>query len=143
MGLERLGQETGEVSPETSVMQAVKVMTDRSIGALAVTRAGRAIGIFTERDLMRRVVLPGRDPHDTPISQVMTSPVQSVPGSTSVAEAAALMRQHHIRHLAVVDAEGRLVTLVALRYLLYDLLEDLDRKVDSLQSYIMADAPGG
>lgn len=143
MGLERLGQDTPEVSPETSVMEAVRVMTERSVGALVVTSGRTVVGIFTERDLMQRVVLPAKDPSATPITEVMTTPVRSVLPSTSVAEAAALMRRHHIRHLAIVDGDGHLVTMVALRYLLYDLLEDLDRKVDSLQSYIMADAPGG
>ena len=143
MGLERLGQDTPEVSPQISVMEAVKVMTDRSVGALAITSGRRIVGIFTERDLMSRVVAPQKDPSTTPISEVMTSPVRSVPPSTTVAEAASLMRRHQFRHLAIVDAEGNLITVVALRYLLYDLLEDLDRKVDSLQSYIMADSPGG
>jgi CBS domain-containing protein len=101
------------------------------------------VGVFTERDLMRRVVFEHRDPGTTVVRDVMTSPVRSVPDSMSVAEAAALMRDEHIRHLAIVDGDGDLMGMVGLRYLLYDLLGELELKVDGLHSYIMADGPGG
>ncbi|MES1172369.1 MAG: CBS domain-containing protein [Bacteroidota bacterium] len=147
MGLMRLTQETKEVSPDTSVMEAVRSMTANKTGALAVIAPGRAgpqiVGIFTERDLMRRVVHEGRDPGTTSIREVMTSPVQTVSDSTSVSEAANRMRTHHIRHLAIVDGEGVFRGMLALRYLLYDMLDDLARKVEGLQSEIMADGPGG
>jgi CBS domain-containing protein len=145
MGLLRLAraQETLEISRGASVMDAVRKMTGARVGAIAVTDERRIVGIFTERDLMRRVVFEGRDPQHTVISEVMTSPVESVSDSTSVAEAANLMRTRHVRHLAVVDGDGHFLALVALRYLLYDLMSDLEVKVDSLEGYIMADGPGG
>jgi CBS domain-containing protein len=163
MGLLQLSQETPEVSPEMSVMEAVAIMTAHGVGAIAVTIRGRSrdrpggvtaasagnttgrriVGIFTERDLMRRVVNERRDPQTTRIQDVMTAPVETVSDSTSVSEAASLMRMHHIRHLAIVNEEGVLLGMVAQRYLLYDLMDDLERKVDGLQSYIMADGPGG
>jgi len=143
MGLLRLSQETPEVSPATTVMEAVTIMTTRRVGAIAVTRGRKIVGVFTERDLMRRVVFERRDPSATLVRDVMTSPVRTVPDSMSVAEAAALMRDQHIRHLAIVDGEGDLLGIVGLRYLLYDLLGELELKVDGLHSYIMADGPGG
>jgi CBS domain-containing protein len=74
---------------------------------------------------------------------VMTSPVKTVAATASVAEAASLMRDAHIRHLAVIDDDGDLLGLVAQRYLLYDLLDRLETKVDDLEGYIMTDGPGG
>lgn len=143
MGLMRLAQETPQVSPETPVMEAVTTMKARKVGAIAVTTEGKIVGVFTERDLMRRVVHERKDPDTTLMRDVMTSPVRTVRDSTSVAEAATLMRTHKFRHLAIVDEDGALLGMVALRYLLYDLMDDLERKVDGLQSYIMADGPGG
>jgi CBS domain-containing protein len=147
MGLLQLAQVTPEVSPETLVMEAVALMAKGRVGAIAVTSVediGRkVVGVFTERDLMRRVVNERRDPAATRIGDVMTTPVQTVSDETSVAEAASLMRQHHIRHLVVVDGRGALQGIVAQRYLLYDLLGNLELKVNGLESYIMADGPGG
>ena len=143
MGLLRLSQPTAEVSPEASVQEAVRVMTEANVGALAVMKGRNIVGIFTERDLMRRVVHEQRDPAKVVISEVMTRPVQTVPDSTSVAEAAALMRKGQFRHLAIIDKKGELMGVVALRYLLYDLLNELALKVDNLEGYLMADGPGG
>jgi len=145
MGLLRLAeaQTTLEVSPDVSVMEAVRLMSTAKVGAIAITVERRIRGVFTERDLMRRVVSKERDPRETRIAEVMTSPVETVSDSTSVAEAAAIMHARHIRHLAIVDAKGHFLGLVAQRYLLYDLLSDLEVKVDSLEGFIMADGPGG
>jgi len=143
MGLLRLGQEPLQINPEASVADAVAVMVKRQLGAISVTAGGKILGMFTERDLMRRVVDARRDLDKTKVRDVMTSPVKTVSDSTSVADAASLMRRHHIRHLPIVDPEGNLLGMVALRYILYDLMDDLERKVDSLESYIMADSLGG
>jgi CBS domain-containing protein len=143
MGLMRLAQETPEVSPDVSVMDAVRVMTEAQVGAIAVTSGRKIVGIFTERDLMKRIVHQERNPAAVPIREAMTTPVETVSNSISVAEAAAIMRDRHIRHLAVVDERGDLLGLIAQRYLLYELLNDLELKVDSLEGYIMADGPGG
>jgi CBS domain-containing protein len=145
MGLLRLAeaQKAVEVSPDVSVMEAVRRMAAAKVGAIAITADQHIVGVFTERDLMKRVVFAERDPRETGIAEVMTSPVETVSDSTSVAEAAAIMHARHIRHLAIVDARGRFLGLVAQRYLLYDLLSDLEVKVDSLEGFIMADGPGG
>lgn len=147
MGLLRLAQETPQVSPDTSVMAAVRVMTAAGVGALAVTTGGRSdgkiVGVFTERDLMRRVVHERKDLETTMVREAMTSPVRTVFDDVSVAEAVALMRRHRFRHLAIVDSNGGYLGMVAQRHLLYDLMDDLERKVHGLESYIMIDGPGG
>jgi CBS domain-containing protein len=143
MGLLRLATETALVAPDITVMDAVRVMTERHVGAVAVTEGRRCVGMFTERDLMRRCVAAGRDVHTTRVREVMSAPVVSVSARTPVSEAANTMREHHIRHLAVVDAEGNLEGVVALRYLLYAMMDDLEAKVGDLEGFLMADAPGG
>jgi CBS domain-containing protein len=143
MGLLRLAQETPEVSPTTTVMEAVGIMTTHQVGAVAVTRGRKIVGVFTERDLMRRVVYEHRDPANITMREVMTSPVWTVPDSMSVAEAASLMRDNHIRHLAIVDGAGDLLGMLAVRYLLYEMLDELEQKVEGLHGYLMVDGPGG
>lgn len=147
MGLLQLAQEAPAVLPDARVLDAVAMMAKRRVGAIVVTSpediGRKVVGVFTERDLMRRVVNERRDPATTPIGEVMTRPVHTVSDDTSVAEAAALMRQHHIRHLVIVDERGALLGIVAQRYLLYDLMGDLELKVNGLESFIMADGPGG
>ena len=147
MGLLRLVQDTPQVTPDTSVLTAVRVMTAAGVGALAVTTGGKSdgkiVGVFTERDLMRRVVDAGKDPGQTPIREVMTSDVRTVPEATSAADAAAMMRRHKFRHLAVMDGNGAYLGMVALRHLLYEMMDDLERKVGGLESFIMIDGPGG
>lgn len=142
-GLSRLLQDTPELPPEATVNEAVRTMISCGVGALAVTSGGQVVGVFTERDLMRRVVGESRDAARTLLRDVMTTPVHTVRESASVEEAATLMRTHHIRHLIVVDQRGELLGMVGLRYLLYDLLGVLENKVEDLHQYIMADGPGG
>src|SRR5262249_26515462 len=117
MGLLKLATESAEIAPDALVIEAVRIMTDRRVGALAVIDGRRCVGMFTERDLMRRVVYAGKDPNATRVSEVMTSPVISVPDHTSIAAAADLMREHQFRHLAIVDRRGELHGTVALRHL--------------------------
>jgi CBS domain-containing protein len=143
MGLLRLTHLRPEVTPETRVMDAVRVMADAQVGAIGVTKGRKIVGIFSERDLMRRVVAEGRDLETTTIQEVMTRPVETVVDSTSVGEAAAIMRARHIRHLAIINGAGDFVGLVAQRHLLYDLMGELELKVDNLEGYLMADGPGG
>jgi CBS domain-containing protein len=118
-------------------------MTERGVGAAAVLEGTKVIGIVTERDLMKKIVAEQRDPVRTTVRDIMTSPALSIRLKTSVDEAAALMRKHHIRHLLVLDEHDALVGIVALRYLLYDLMDDLKRDVGDLMGYVMIDSPGG
>ncbi len=143
MGLLDLGKMPPLVSPHATVMEAVQRMMDQKVGALAVTEDDQLVGVFTERDLMSRVVARGKDPSSTPISEVMTRNVYAVSDHTPVAEAAALMRANHFRHLPVVDEAGRIRGMVALRYLLYDLMDHYEIKMDDLERFMMEDSRGG
>jgi CBS domain-containing protein len=144
MGLIRLGNKPPlTVVPEDTIVQAARAMIERGVGAATVLEAGVVVGVVTERDIMRKVVAAEREPNVTRVRDIMTSPVLSVNLNTSVAEAAKIMREHHIRHLVVMDEHEKLAGMLALRYLLYDLMDDLERTVGDLMGHMMNDSPGG
>jgi CBS domain-containing protein len=144
MGLLRLAHERPEITPEVSVRETVQLMADAQIGAIAVRQGAAIVGLFTERDLLKRVVAEGLDPETTPVRDVMTTDIVTVYDSTPVATAVAAMRTHRMRHLVIVDRAGNYLGLLAQRHLLFDLLVDLEAKVGDLTGYLMsADARGG
>jgi CBS domain-containing protein len=143
VGLLNLGKPALEIGPNATVLEAVRKLAEGDQGSAAVVDGRKVVGVFTERDLLRRVVLAGKDPATTRIAEVMTRPVQTVLDSTPVVAAATLMREQHIRHLPIVDGNGNLVGMVALRYLLYCLMDELELKVGDLYRFIMTDGPGG
>ena len=144
MGQIRLGNKPPlTVGPQDSIVQAALAMTERQVGAATVGDGVKVLGVVTERDVMHKVVATGGDPKTLRVRDIMSSPALSIGLKTTVADAAELMRKHHIRHLVVLDEHDTLVGMLALRYLLYDLMDDLERNVGDLLGYIMADGPGG
>jgi CBS domain-containing protein len=144
MGRIRLGSKAPlTVAPEDTVTDAARAMTERGVGAATVVEGTSVAGVVTERDILKKIVVAGRDANTTKVREIMTTPVLSVGLKTSVSAAAELMRKHHIRHLVVLDEQGMLVGMLALRYLLYDLMDDLEKKVGDLELYLMTDGPGG
>lgn len=106
------------VSLTATVTEAVALMDEKSLGSVLVRdAAGAMAGIFTERDLMRRVVRQGRDPKTTPMSAVMTPDVRKVPSTESIVEVLRLMIEHGYRHMLVVDG-GKPVGVVSIRDLM-------------------------
>ena len=115
-----------KVQLTASVAEAIQAMLDRRMGAAAVVdENGVVAGIFTERDVMRRVALSGRDPHTIPVREVMTTPVVMATRETGIAEALQTMVEHRRRHLPVVEDDGRLIGILSIRHV-------LERKVDEL-----------
>jgi CBS domain-containing protein len=144
MGVIRLGNKPPlVVASQESVTKAAIAMAERGVGAAAVLDGGKVLGIVSERDVMTKVVALGRSADHTTVREIMTSPALSIRLRTTVDEAAALMRKHHIRHLIVLNEHDELMGIVALRYLLYDLMDDMKREVGDLMGYIMTDGPGG
>jgi CBS domain-containing protein len=143
MGLMRLTHLRPEITSEATVLDTVKTMADAEIGAIAIRSGRKIVGIFTERDLMRRVVARDKDPARTLIKDVMTTSIETVLDSTSVTKAVSLMRSRRIRHLVIVDANGDYMGMLAQRHLLYDLTSELELKVGDLAGYLMTDGPGG
>ncbi len=101
------------------------------------------IGIFSERDLMFRVVGAGLDPEKTAVRQVMTEDLETVSTETDSSDALSLMVSKHIRHLPVVDDDGNLAGLLSIRNLLQYHVEELVDQLNSLEAYYAADGPGG
>ncbi len=118
-------------------------MTERRVGAATVVDGTGVLGVVTERDVLQKIVAAGATPGDIRVRDIMSSPALSVGINTSVAAATAIMRKHHIRHLVVLDDHGALVGMIALRYLLYELMDDMERALGDLRGYIMTDGPGG
>lgn len=143
MGLSKLIDESPKTGPETTVAEAVKQMSQGNVGSMAIMDGDKIVGIFTERDLMRRVVGEGKDPATTTLKEVMTSPVYSVTDDTSLTVATDLMRKHHMRHLPVLDADGNYVGMLALRHLHNEIMRGLERRVHDLTTWLMADSLGG
>jgi CBS domain-containing protein len=111
--IEEKGHAVITVAPESSVRDAVELMCRRKVGAVMVCSGPGCAGIFSERDLMNRVVLAGRDPDTTLVGEVMTREVVCVEPTTSNSEAMAIMTERHCRHLPVVR-EGRVVGVVSI-----------------------------
>jgi CBS domain-containing protein len=124
-------------------MDAVRTMHEEHIGAIAVVDNDRLAGIFSERDLMNRVVLEGRNPDYTCVGDVMTSPVITIPRSFTADDALKLMDEKQIRHLPVVNIDGRLVGMLSVRSLLHEKVQELTDQLDSLEAYFTADGSGG
>lgn len=102
------------ISPQTTVVEAAQTMNERRIGAVVVVQGERVRGIFTERDVLRRVVATCRDPAGTPVEQVMTQEVVCGTLETTVEEARSVFKNRRIRHLPVVDAQQRIAGMISI-----------------------------
>jgi CBS domain-containing protein len=131
------------VSLNATVMQAVRTMDQESIGAVGITQDDVLVGIFSERDLMLRVVSKKLDPETTQVRDVMTSPVEAISRDFAADDALKLMLEKHIRHLPIVDRDGRLAGMISMRSLLHDKVQELTNQLDSLEAYFTADGFGG
>ena len=143
MNLLKIAKPAVTVSPTASVMDAIEAMKEATVGAVLVVNDAELKGVFSERDLMLRVVLEKRNPENTLVADVMTSPVVTIRKETRPDDALQTMWDRHIRHLPVVDAEGRVEAMVSIRHLLHDKVEHLTQELDSLEAFITADGIGG
>lgn len=135
-----------KVEKGQTVLEAVQVMAKEGVGAVAVIDKGERAdlcGVFTERDLMLRVVLQGLDPEKTEVRSVMTAPVKTIPEDMTAEEAFSKMVDRHMRHLAIVSKDGELLGMLSIRNLLEHLVADLQRELHSLDQYLCNDGPGG
>lgn len=128
-------QDTYQADLGHSVLQTVCAMVERNIGAVPVVHNGQLVGIFSERDLMRRVVAEGRDTRATCMAEVMTDDPMTVSISEELESCMALMRRHGFRHLPVCH-EGQLVGMVSLRDILLHDLNEKDDEVRMMRAYI-------
>ncbi|HEV3510661.1 MAG TPA: CBS domain-containing protein [Candidatus Sulfotelmatobacter sp.] len=128
-------QDTYQADLGHTVLETVRAMVERNIGAVPVVHNGALVGIFSERDLMRRVVAEGRDPRGTCLAEVMTDDPLTVSTNEELANCMALMRRHGFRHLPVCH-EGQLIGMVSLRDILLHDLDEKDDEVRMMRAYI-------
>lgn len=107
-------QEIASLAPDASALDAANMMNDRRIGSVLVMDDPRLMGIFTERDVLRRIVAAHRDPVATPLYEVMTSPVACALPHTTLEEMRLVVRNRRVRHLPVVDDHGRVLGIVSI-----------------------------
>jgi CBS domain-containing protein len=133
--LEMCDAQAAFVRVETTAEQGIRTMLDLHVGAVAVIdEEHRVAGIFTERDVLRRLSLSQRDPGSTPVRDVMTTPVEMATRSTTPSEALATMVERHYRHLPIVDDDGRLLGMLSVRNVLQAKIDALTRQLDEARS---------
>jgi CBS domain-containing protein len=130
-------QETYRADADQFVLDVARAMVDRNIGAVPVLRDGILVGIFSERDLMKRVVVEGREAHATRLDEVMTREPLTIRPDETPEKCMQLMSDHGFRHLPVCDGT-KLVGLVSLRDLMLHDLKEKDDEVRMMRAYIQA-----
>ncbi len=133
--LEAKGAEVVALGADEAVLDAARLMNERGIGGVMVTDGDRLAGIFTERDILRRVVGERRDPATTPVREVMTTPVITVLPETTIAECMAIMTGKRVRHLPVEDSGGVCGLVTSGDVLAYQVREHEDT-IQYLNSYM-------
>lgn len=133
-------REVFTVTPGTSVYEALSLMALKNIGALVVVEAGRVVGVVSERDYARRVILIGKSSRETAVREIMGTPALTVSSASTVAECLALMTERFLRHLPVVD-DGLLVGLVSIGDLVKALVADQEERLGHIEAYISGSYP--
>lgn len=123
------------ISPEQTVLEAVALMADKGIGALLVTEGSEVVGIITERDYARKVILLERSSQATPVSDIMTAAVMYVHPSQTSSECMKLMTEKRLRHLPVLE-NGKLLGLLSIGDLVKGVISDQQETIDQLEQYI-------
>jgi CBS domain-containing protein len=129
------GPEIFSIGPDEPVLTALRKMAEKHCGALVVMRGTALVGIFSERDYARKVVLLGRSSADTPVSQIMSSPVTTVARGASVNECLQLMTDKRIRHLPVVDGD-RVAGVLSIGDLVKAVIDDQRTQIEDLERFI-------
>ena len=129
------GDEVFTISPNITVFEALKILADKNIGALVVTEQDKVVGIFSERDYARKIILKGKSSVDTTVSELMTTDVLYVTSSDSIDDCMNLMSEKHIRHLPVIDDE-KLVAVISIGDVVKHIIKHQKFQIRELEKYI-------
>lgn len=133
--LDTKGHDILSVGPEDSVFDAIKLMSDRNIGSLLVMENSKLIGIMSERDYARKVILKGRSSRETHVKDIMSSKVVCITPEKTVNEAMAIMSDKKFRHLPVLE-DGELIGVISIGDLVNNIIKDQQFIIDQLEHYI-------
>jgi CBS domain-containing protein len=133
--LDRKGREVWSVDAGAPVLEAIRAMAEKRVGALPVTRHGKLIGVVSERDYARKVILLGRSSAETAVWQIMSSPVITVGPSETVRHCMEIMTERRIRHLPVVEG-GMTVGMISIGDLVRAVIEEQKETIEQLEKFI-------
>jgi len=133
--LNEKGHEIYSVLPETMVYDAIKLMTEEKVGALLVIENNKLVGIISERDYTRKVILENRSSHETPVKDIMTSDVLTVTPDQTVEDCMKVMSEHHIRHLPVAE-NGQAIGIISMMDVVKNIISEKEIVIDQLEHYI-------
>ncbi len=133
--LARKSKGVWSIGPDEPVLQAIRLMSEKGIGALPVMQDEQLLGILSERDYARKVILLGRSSADTPVSQIMTQAVITVAPQDSVHDCMEIMTNERIRHLPVVE-NGRVIGMISIGDLVKAVIEEQQETIVQLERYI-------
>ena len=123
------------VAPEDTVLDAIRLMAKRGVGALPVMKGDQLVGVFSERDYSRKVILQGLRSQDTPVGTVMSAPVLTISPDATVQQGLSMMTEKYIRHLPVTDGSG-VIGVVSIGDLVKAVIEDQEALIEQLERYI-------
>ena len=133
--LDTKGNDIWASGPNDSVLDAIKLMAEKKIGALLVMEGDRLSGIVSERDYARKVILKGKSSEKTPVADIMTAEVIVTAPNETVKKCMSLMTEHHCRHLPVVD-DGKVVGVLSIGDLVKAIIEEQQFKIEQLENFI-------
>lgn len=133
--LEGKGSQVHATEPDAPVLDAIRQMAEKHVGALLVMRGAELVGIVSERDYARKVILLGRSSADTLVRQIMSSPVKTVTLTHSINDCMQLVTEERIRHLPVLD-KGRVVGVISIGDLVKAVIEEQQQQIEQLERYI-------
>jgi CBS domain-containing protein len=127
--------ETWTISPDATVFEALKLLSEKRVGALPVVEAGKLVGILSERDYARKVILKGKSSLNTPVREIMTEEVITVEPEQSMQACMELMTNMRVRHLPVLD-NGKLLGIISIGDVLKEIITEQELFIRDLQNYI-------